>query len=66
MDIYEALEKAATMRATAEALNREADELETEWVGAASGDVLTVARLVEVIRKVGQANATPRKGPVLG
>jgi hypothetical protein len=55
VNIYEALEEAAALREQADELRRRADELETEWVGAASGDVLTVSRLVEIIRKVGQA-----------
>lgn len=57
MNIYEALELAASKRAAADVLRREADEIETEWVGATSGDVMTVARLVAVIRKVGEASA---------
>ena len=51
MNIYEALEQAAALREQADELRRQADELEVEWVGAASGDVLTVQRLVDVVRK---------------
>ena len=56
MDIYEALEHAAELREQADKLRQEADDLEYEWVGASSGDVLTVERLVHVIRKVGQGS----------
>ena len=55
MNIYEALEQAAALREQADELHRQADDLEIEWVGAASGDVLTVQRLVDVVRKIGQA-----------
>jgi len=55
VNIYEALEQAAALREQSEELRRQADELEREWVGAASGDVLTVGKLVDVIRKVGEA-----------
>jgi hypothetical protein len=55
MDIYEALERAAELRHEADILRRDADELEYEWVGIASEEVLTLKTLVEIIRKVGQA-----------
>jgi DNA-binding protein H-NS len=55
VNIYEALEQAAALREQADELRRQADELEIEWVGAASGDVLTVQRLVDVVRKIGEA-----------
>jgi len=55
MNIYEALNKAGQLRHQAEELRAEADALELEWVGASSGDVLTVARLVDVVRKIGEA-----------
>lgn len=55
MNIYEALEQAAALREQADELRRQADDLEIEWVGAASGDVLTVQRLVDVVRKIGEA-----------
>jgi len=55
VNIYEALEQAAALREQAVELMAQADELEIEWVGAASGDVLTVQRLVDVVRKIGQA-----------
>ena len=53
MNINEALDEAAALRKQADDLKRQADELEYEWVGAAEGDVLTVKRLVDVIRKIG-------------
>jgi hypothetical protein len=65
VNIYEALERAAALREQADELRREADELETEWVGAAQGEVLTVGKLVDIIRKVGQATS-PRPGMKLG
>lgn len=55
MNIYEALELAAEKRNQADDLRREADELEQEWVGASQGEVLTVKRLVEIVRKIGEA-----------
>ena len=55
MNIYSALARAAALREQADALRAEADELEREWVGASSGDVLTVQRLVDVVRKIGEA-----------
>ena len=55
MDIYEALDKAAKLRKQADELRQEAIDLENEWVGVETGEVLTVKKLVEVIRKVGQA-----------
>ena len=55
MNIFEALDRAAELREQSAALRREADELEQEWVGVASEEILTVRRLVEVIRKVGEA-----------
>lgn len=55
MNIYEALKRAAELREAADALRAEADSLEQEWVGASEGDVLTVKRLVDVVRKIGEA-----------
>ena len=57
MNIYEALARAADLRAQADALRAEADELQREWVGASDGDVLTVERLVDVVRKIGEATS---------
>jgi len=56
VNIYEALEQAAALRTVADELRRQADELEIEWVGATSGDVMTVQKLVDVVRKIGEAS----------
>lgn len=50
MNIFEALDRAAELRAQADALREEADDLEQEWVGVATEEILTVRRLVEVAR----------------
>jgi hypothetical protein len=55
MNIYEALEQAAEKRKLADELRRQADELEYEWVGIASDDVVTLRRLVDVVRKIGES-----------
>ena len=55
MNIYEALDKAAELRNQADELRQEAVDLENEWVGVETGEILTVKKLVEVIRKVGEA-----------
>jgi hypothetical protein len=55
MNIYEALEQAAALRIQADELRQKADELEYEWIGIASDDVVTLRRLIDVIRKVGES-----------
>jgi hypothetical protein len=55
MNIYEALEQAAALRKQADELRQKADELEYEWVGIASDDVVTLRRLVDVVRKIGES-----------
>lgn len=57
MNIYEALRRAAELREQADALRAEADELEREWVGGVTGEAVTLERLVDVVRKIGEATS---------